>query len=146
MIEQLINLQDQRWLVAPEVNALDDFNVMPNSTALARLMTEAAEYAQRWRLPVDAQAWWQRRDHLEKVVLEGLGLDPLPARTPLNARIIARHDMGDYTLENVDASSGSYGGDTMPANLFNDGWTSSLRLTITWDTRNNRLFPSDGHL
>jgi outer membrane protein assembly factor BamA len=51
-----------------------------------------------------------------------------------------------YTLENVDASSGSYGGDTMPATLFNDGWTSSLRLTITWDTRNNRLFPSDGHL
>jgi outer membrane protein assembly factor BamA len=51
-----------------------------------------------------------------------------------------------YTLENVDASSGSYGGNTMPANLFNDGWTSSLRLTVTWDTRNNRLFPSDGHL
>jgi len=51
-----------------------------------------------------------------------------------------------YTLENVDASSGGYGGEGMPANLFNDGWTSSLRLTITWDTRNNRLFPSDGHL
>jgi outer membrane protein insertion porin family len=51
-----------------------------------------------------------------------------------------------YTLENVDASSGSYGGNTMPANLFNDGWTSSVRLTLTWDTRDNRLFPSDGHM
>ena len=93
--------EDGRWVVAPEVNALDDFNVMPNSTALARVMTEAAEYAQRWRLPVDAQAWWKRREYLEQVVLKSLGLDPLPERTPLNARIVARHDMGDYTIENV---------------------------------------------
>ena len=49
--------ENERWVVAPEVNALDDFNVMPNSTALAKLMTEAAEYAQRWRLPADAAAW-----------------------------------------------------------------------------------------
>ncbi|MBN2288199.1 MAG: acetylxylan esterase, partial [Candidatus Glassbacteria bacterium] len=93
--------QDERWVVAPEVNALDDFNVMPNSTALAKLMTEAAEYAQRWRLPVDAADWWQRRDRLERVVLRGLGLDPLPERTPMNVRITGRHDMGDYTIENV---------------------------------------------
>jgi len=30
------------------------------------------------------------------------------------------------------------------ANLFNDGWTSSVRLTLSYDTRNNRLFPSKG--
>ena len=30
------------------------------------------------------------------------------------------------------------------ANLFNDGRTISLRPTITYDTRNNRLFPSSG--
>ncbi len=30
------------------------------------------------------------------------------------------------------------------ANLFNDGWTSSIRLTLSYDTRNNRLFPSKG--
>jgi outer membrane protein insertion porin family len=30
------------------------------------------------------------------------------------------------------------------ANLFNDGWTSSLTLRISYDTRNNRLFPSKG--
>ncbi|HJL26090.1 MAG TPA: outer membrane protein assembly factor BamA [Polyangiaceae bacterium LLY-WYZ-15_(1-7)] len=29
-------------------------------------------------------------------------------------------------------------------NLFRSGLTSSLRLTFTWDNRNNRLFPSDG--
>ena len=29
-------------------------------------------------------------------------------------------------------------------NLFRAGLTSSLRLTLTWDGRNNRLFPTDG--
>ncbi len=30
------------------------------------------------------------------------------------------------------------------ANLFRDGFTSSLRFSLTWDSRNNRLFPSEG--
>lgn len=30
------------------------------------------------------------------------------------------------------------------AGLFRDGLTSSLRASLTWDNRNNRLFPSDG--
>jgi outer membrane protein insertion porin family len=32
------------------------------------------------------------------------------------------------------------------ANLFNDGITSSLRPALTWDTRDNRLFPTSGVL
>jgi len=30
------------------------------------------------------------------------------------------------------------------ANLFRSGLTSSVRLSLTWDTRNNRLFPTNG--
>ncbi len=30
------------------------------------------------------------------------------------------------------------------ANLFNDGITSSVRPALTWDTRDNRLFPTEG--
>jgi outer membrane protein insertion porin family len=30
------------------------------------------------------------------------------------------------------------------ANLFNDGWTSSVRPALTFDTRDNRLFPTKG--
>jgi outer membrane protein insertion porin family len=30
------------------------------------------------------------------------------------------------------------------ANLFNDGVTSSVRATLSWDTRDNRLFPTKG--
>jgi outer membrane protein assembly factor BamA len=29
--------------------------------------------------------------------------------------------------------------------LFNDGWTSSVEGSVLWDTRDNRLFPTDGH-
>jgi len=30
------------------------------------------------------------------------------------------------------------------ANLFNDGWTSSLRPSVSYDTRDNRLYPTSG--
>ena len=52
-----------------------------------------------------------------------------------------------YTLENVDVEEGGFGrtGDSVRiANYFNNGLTSSLRLALYWDTRNNRLFPSQG--
>lgn len=50
-----------------------------------------------------------------------------------------------YTLEDVEATLGGFGGTTQPiANLFTDGITSSVRLGFFHDTRNNRLFPSSG--
>jgi outer membrane protein insertion porin family len=76
------------------------------------------------------------------------------------------HPLGDYRLrffaqyraDYVDigaATAGLFG--TVPTgqvqslfpqlplrNLFRAGLTSSLRLTVTWDGRNNRLFPTEG--
>jgi outer membrane protein insertion porin family len=60
-----------------------------------------------------------------------------------------------YRLENVGITGGS-GGITQlgatakpldldTANLFRGGWTSSVRGTISYDTRDNRLFPTEGH-
>jgi outer membrane protein insertion porin family len=61
-----------------------------------------------------------------------------------------------YTLENNNVSTATnstfLGGssaisafESLPlANLFNDGLTSSLRPALTWDTRDNRLFPTSG--
>jgi outer membrane protein insertion porin family len=61
-----------------------------------------------------------------------------------------------YTLENNKVSTATtstfLGGgssisafESLPlANLFNDGLTSSLRPALTWDTRDNRLFPTSG--
>jgi outer membrane protein insertion porin family len=73
-----------------------------------------------------------------------------PLITPtLNASIT-------YTLENTevstDTSSNFFGSSTglsvfrqLPlANLFNDGITSSLRPALTFDSRDNRLFPTSG--
>jgi outer membrane protein insertion porin family len=62
-----------------------------------------------------------------------------------------------YLLEYVDVSTSGgstlFGGSTagtlrdLPlANLFNDGWTSAVRGSASYDTRNNRLYPSDGQI
>jgi outer membrane protein insertion porin family len=60
-----------------------------------------------------------------------------------------------YKLEDVGISTGStsfanFGATSTPieagqvANLYRGGVTSSLRASLTWDSRNNRLFPSEG--
>jgi outer membrane protein insertion porin family len=60
-----------------------------------------------------------------------------------------------YKLENVNITTGSGGisnlGATQTpiaaasvANLFRGGWTSSVRTSLQWDSRNNRLFPTGG--
>lgn len=61
-----------------------------------------------------------------------------------------------YRLEDVSISRGSggvtsLGATTIPieagsvANLFRGGVTSSLRASLTWDSRNNRLFATQGY-
>lgn len=60
-----------------------------------------------------------------------------------------------YKLEDVSISKGTgglatFGATSAPiaatsvANLFRGGVTSSLRASLSWDSRNNRLFPTDG--
>src|SRR6185295_10482873 len=60
-----------------------------------------------------------------------------------------------YKLEDVDISTGSggianLGATSAPieaasvANLFRGGVTSSIRASLSWDSRNNRLFPTGG--
>jgi cephalosporin-C deacetylase-like acetyl esterase len=97
----LLAAEDSRWLVIPDINALEDYHVTPNSTALAKALTDAAEYVLRWQLPKDASSWWQRRSQLDLALRKALGLERLPERNPLNARILHSYEMGDYVLENV---------------------------------------------
>jgi outer membrane protein insertion porin family len=54
-----------------------------------------------------------------------------------------------YNLEQVAVTIGGFRGrvSNVPlANLFDAGRTSSVRLSLSWDTRNNRLFPTKGWL
>ena len=52
-----------------------------------------------------------------------------------------------YKIEDVNVSMGGSHrapSDVPMSTLFNDGLTSSIKLALVWDTRNNRLFPSRG--
>ncbi len=90
-----------RWVVAPWINGLDDYNVTPNSPALAKSLTDASQYVMRWTPPANPRQWRQRKPVVRKQFLAALGLGELPERTPLNSRVVATHDMGDYTISNV---------------------------------------------
>jgi len=51
-----------------------------------------------------------------------------------------------YTIEEISVETGKYGrSGRRIKNLFTDGKTSSLTGSLSWDTRDNRLFPSRGH-
>lgn len=52
-----------------------------------------------------------------------------------------------YTREFVNVEPGTNFDTQLPlANRFRNGNTSSVRFSVTWDRRNNRLFPSDGFM
>src|SRR4051794_8901063 len=47
------------------------------------------------------EAWAERAKELREQMLVSLGLWPMPDKTPLNAVIHGKRDMGDYTIEKV---------------------------------------------
>jgi cephalosporin-C deacetylase-like acetyl esterase len=47
------------------------------------------------------EAWEKRRAELRTLLLRDLGLDPLPDRCALDARVVASKDYGDYRLERI---------------------------------------------
>jgi cephalosporin-C deacetylase-like acetyl esterase len=108
--------QDPRWVVAPNINDLDDWNVEPNSPALAKAMGDAAELVLRWKVPGSAADWQARRPHVDEALRKSLGLERLPERTPLQARTVASHDRGDYIVENILFETRP--GFPIPANLY----------------------------
>jgi len=93
--------EDGRWNVAPDEPVWDLSNTVPNSPALIKSLGDAAEYVLRWQVPRDLDTWRRRRPEVELAFRKAIGLEVLPERSPLHARTTARHDLGDYTLENV---------------------------------------------
>ncbi len=77
--------EDTRWLVTPNVNDIVDWNIQPNSTALAKAMNDAAEHVQQFQAPGTIEAWTYRRPQVESALRRSLGLEQLPERTPLRA-------------------------------------------------------------
>lgn len=82
----------------------------------------------------------------------GYPLTQLPFFQDLNRK--SPFDLGDisvtgtYTLEEVDVQLGGLNGTTRRpvTSFFQGGLTSSVRGSVFWDTRDNRLFPTSGFL
>ncbi|HLM99669.1 MAG TPA: acetylxylan esterase [Bryobacteraceae bacterium] len=89
------------WRVESPARLLERSNVLPNSPALVKSLGDAAEYVLRWKLPADSEAWGKRRPEVERGFRQAIGLEEMPERSPLNARVVARHDLGDYVIENL---------------------------------------------
>jgi len=51
--------------------------------------------------PEKKEAWKERAKYLRDQILTAAGLNPMPERTPLNARIFGRLERADYTIEKV---------------------------------------------
>ena len=70
-----------------------------NDTRLGPLRGERGDFLLK---PAQTYADAQTRAlHVRRVMLVSMGLWPLPERTPLNATVHGRLDMGDYTIEKV---------------------------------------------
>ena len=66
------------------------------------LIRRAAEVTRRNLQDVRTLAdWKKRRPKVRRQVLDMLGLSPMPARTPLQARITRRFDRDGYHVENI---------------------------------------------
>lgn len=111
------------WAVRPADGIISRLSVLPDSTALIKSLGDAAELLLQWKPPADADTWKRRRPEVERAFRASLGLDPLPERTPLAARTVARRDLGDHLIENVIFESRP--GFPVTANLYRPKQTAS---------------------
>jgi cephalosporin-C deacetylase-like acetyl esterase len=100
-LARLLGQEAQQWQVIPDVNALDTYTVTPNSIALSKALSDAAEFVLRWKPPKNRIEWEARAPEVREALQKSLGLAALPDRTPLNAQTLGTSDMGDYVLEKV---------------------------------------------
>lgn len=93
-------LQD-KWVVTPDGSLLESAGLLPNSHALVKSLGDAAEYLHRWRPPESRADWQKRRQEVESAFIRAIGLERMPERTPLKSRVVTRHSLDDYVIENV---------------------------------------------
>ncbi len=92
---------EQPWRVAPLASTYERMQIVPNAPSLMKSLGDAAEHLARLDPPADAREAAARRQELTPQLRTALGLNPLPERTQLNARVVARHDLPGYAVENV---------------------------------------------
>jgi hypothetical protein len=79
------------------------FLVFSDATVKIRMLEAYFHRMSKPRPPVfvSGAAWQARRAEVRRLVLADLGLDPLPHRVPLDARVVATKEYDDYRLERV---------------------------------------------
>lgn len=75
--------------------------------------------------PRTVEAWEARSRELKRQALVGLGLWPMPTKTPANAVVHGKVDRGDYTVERVYLES--FPGHFVTGNLYRPKKTSEAR-------------------
>ncbi len=93
--------QAGKWDVLPACPMAESDSVLPLSPALTKSLGDAAEYLARWQPPRSADEWRRERPGKELAFRRALGLEVLPPRSPLNARVLAHHDLDGYTTDNM---------------------------------------------
>ncbi|MBL9127755.1 MAG: acetylxylan esterase [Verrucomicrobiales bacterium] len=112
--------------VLPPAIYADRLGVQPNAPALLHAITEAVDLTTARKPPADAAAWNARRPTVETAFRKALGLDPLPPRSPLGARITATQERGGIVVENIVFESRP--GFPVTANLYRPEHPPSPRL------------------
>ena len=80
------------------------------------LIAECHRVCSSRTVPASRAEWEARRGEIKQALIEGLGLDPWPERTPLNPRITGRTEHEGFIIENVIFES--WPGFFVTANLF----------------------------
>ena len=86
--------EERRWLVFPA-------GLPETANALQFVIRACCRTLAGRQLPTDLQTWNSRRVQVRQRLGSALGLEPLPERTPLNARVTGRAERDAYAIENV---------------------------------------------
>ncbi len=85
---------DRAWLTYPDG--------LTGTADPLRFLIEYTQASLRQRTdPESRDAWLARVPVLKRALAKGLGLDPLPPRTPLNAQVTGRAQRSFYRVENI---------------------------------------------
>jgi len=76
-------------------------NVPAEANALRFNIEACCDALLKRKGPASRQAWDNARGPMRDKLAAMLGLDPMPERTPLNARVTGKADRDGYTIENV---------------------------------------------
>ncbi len=86
--------EEKAWLTYP-----DGFS---GAADPLRFLIEASQASLRQRSdPESMDAWLARVPGLKRALAQGLGLNPMPPKTPLNARVTGRAQRSFYRVENI---------------------------------------------